>query len=436
MHSLKKTALAILARNGGNIRNVLLQGARVAAGLAAMRLAALIVSALVARVMGVEALGEYTFFLTLCVITAEVLYAFDLAYIREAGLARNAGHQRQYLRWAVVGKIACVTVLTLLMVVCSDTVSTLLGKESAGNLVKWAVIAGSMNALFMSVTARYQQRQRFSVVSLLQPLPNVLVLVGVVAAAGIGHLRGISDVTRIYVGVGILVGFAGLAYVAVAERGSRGDPQEDTLAPRIIRKYLVTAAGLLLAKALSLLSIRLDVFFLGKWLSYEDLGLYGVALRVSVLVSLITAVTGTLVLPRAAEAMADAGRFRRYLGLAGLYIGLQTIAAVLLLFFARPIIGLVFGAEYEAAAWITGLLLLQALFTAYGGPFQALMQCGMRPSLSIMIAGFRLVISVPLLWYAVPEYGVEGAAVVVTLVAIIVSTIQFGIVWRRRPRVS
>lgn len=420
-----------LARNRGNIRNALLQGGRVASGLVVMRLAALVVSAVVARTAGVKTLGEFTFFLTLFVLTAEILYAFDMAYIREAGVVRSEGGRRRYLRLTMLAKIAFIVALVLLMAGASGVISAFMGKENAGEVVKWSVIAGALNALFMSVTVRYQQQQRFGVSSLLQPLPNMLVMLGVFAVALSGLLDDISDVTRIYMGVGLLLGLIGVVYVILL--GGQGSDGERLPGP-VIRAYLGTMVALLLAKALSLVSIRLDVFFLGKWLDYEDLGLYGVALRVSVLVSLITVVTGTLILPRATEAMADAKRFRRYLGLSGLYVGMQILVATILLLLLKPIIRLIFGEEFEAAAWVTGVLILQTLFTAFGGPFQALMQCGMPPATSVMIAAFRMAISVPLLWYAVPRYGLEGAAVAVAAVAFMVSVLQFALVWNRRPR--
>lgn len=398
-----------------------------------MRLAAFVISVVVARHLGADTLGEFTFFLTLFVLTAESLYAFDVAFLREAGASPNLDHQRQFLRWAVAGKVILTCAAALLTWALTPHVSSFFGKSNAGDVVRWAITAGALNAVFMSMTARFQQQRRFGRVSLLQPLPNVLVMLIVVALIALHQIEGITDITKIYFLVGAVVALIGGTYVLILERNPAC---QDRLPSGSARIYFLTIATFLLAKSISLVSIRLDVFFIGKLLSYEELGLYGVAIRLSVLLSLFTAVTATLMLPRASEAMASRERFRRFVGLALLYAGIQSMVAIALLILARPLITLIFGHQYEGATTVTIVLLLQGLVTAYGSPLQALIQCGMSPSISVAIACLRMLVSVPLLWWLVPRFGAEGAAVSVAVAAIAVLAVQIHLVLRKRPRVA
>jgi PST family polysaccharide transporter len=288
-----------------------------------------------------------------------------------------------------------------------------------------------MNSVFMSIVAYYQQQHRFGLVGLLQPVSNLLVL-AVVAVWIDGHAElDMPAISGIYVTIAVILMILSVAHALWLVRGMTSEPPISVTEGQ---KYLKNTGGLLVAKTLSLVSLRLDVFFLGTLITYQEMGLYGAAIRMSVLVSMFTAVITTLVLPRAPEAMKSPIRFRRYLILAAFLSGLQAIVGVVVIVESLPIITLFFGDEYGAATLVTRLLVAQALFTAAGAPFQALIQTGLSSKVAIAIAAARMLITIPLLLYIVPVYRIEGAAFVVALVAFMLTLTQFVFVWRARPR--
>jgi Na+-driven multidrug efflux pump len=60
----------------------------------------------------------------------------------------------------------------------------------------------------------------------------------------------------------------------------------------------------------------------------------------------------------------------------------------------------------------------------------------MPPYASVLMACIRLAISFLLLMYAVPVYGIEGAAVSIALTAFLIFIVQSTIVWKHRPLVN
>jgi len=82
---------------------------------------------------------------------------------------------------------------------------------------------------------------------------------------------------------------------------------------------------LVASNALVNFTSRLDVFYLTPFLPFNELGIYGAAVRYSVIAGIITATITTIMLPKAPFAMNDRNRFDKYILEAGGYILLQTV---------------------------------------------------------------------------------------------------------------
>ena len=230
----------------------------------------------------------------------------------------------------------------------------------------------------------------------------------------------------IYFFVGIVLGAVSLVYIFWNGVGFKSKSKE-------IRTYLGVAATLLISTALAMIGNRLDVFFLGYYLDFEQLGIYGVALRVSVVISVMTAVMSTIMIPRAAAAATDQLKFKRYVQLGFFYSVIQLVFALILLILIEPLIVLVFGGEYVNATFPAALLILQVLILSVGIPYKALIQCGDRPSRLIYISLIRLIFTVPLMMFLVPHYGVSGAAIAITSTTFLVTMIVIVLAVKYRP---
>lgn len=421
-----KNILGMSALSGGAIRRATGAGFVITSGLVVMRLSAFIVSVLVARFAGVETLGEFTLFVTVFILASEIPHAFDTAYLRATGKLKGQEEQHVYENMNFVSKLVLFIVFGLVFYSLKDLIALLLGKPASGEIVAWGVVCGGMNSLYMLLPARAQQRKNHFHVALLKPVFNLLVLVMAVAMVAIGVGYTITSLSVVYAITGVLL--AVLAFFVVWDHSVYRLEYIEKF-----RAYLWVALALLASTALTLIGNRLDVFMLGYYLEFEELGMYGVALRISIVVSVLTGAMATIMVPKAAAASADTEKFKKYLALGAFYCAIQIVSAVILVMLIDPLITLLFGSEYLAASIPAAILIVQVLASSIGVPFQALLQCGDKPSIMIYVSLIRVVISVPLLLFMIPRYSVNGAAIAITLTTTLMTAVMIWLAVKDRP---
>jgi len=387
------------------IKAATLDGLAVGAGLVAQRLFALLTAVIIARSAGVDAFGEYTLFMTCFLFFMQVPLAMDTTFIRFANAREDASLATDYYATSLVAKLLCGAVMTVGAWLAAPAIAAyVFDKEQIAGMIRISALAGSLHAIGCSLSARYQQKRRFSVVGILDPLFNTSVLVVVGAAVMSGAPFGVDALLAMYLGVATV--FA-IVVVAVSLREIYG---RIGAAIRGLPGFLRIGLVLLPSSMLMILATRLDIFFIARLISLEELGRYGAAVRISMIASLFTAVIGTILMPHAPGAIYNARRYRNFLRLAGFYIGMQSAISIVLMLFAETFSILAFGPEYRGVQLIAALLIAQQLLNACGLPFQALIKCGPRPRDSVVLSAARIAVSVMFLAVLCPRYGTMGAA--------------------------
>jgi O-antigen/teichoic acid export membrane protein len=293
-------------------------------------------------------------------------------------------------------------------------------KPGAADIIRAAVVAGSFYTIFATLIATYQRQSRFVHVSAMRIAFSLLVLLGVGSLVLRNTVPSLADVSALYIYCAVGLAVIGMYFIVrkiVTGGGISICRQSD---------YFRIAFVLLLAEVVNQTSNRLDVFFLAAYVGFEDIGLYGAAIRVSVVVALMTTTVSTVMLPRAASALHDGRKFRRYLGLALFYASIQTGIAVLVVIYMDQLITLLFGERYLPARDIASILVLQVLVTAYGSPFQSLVQCGSHPSHMFYVSMMRPALNVLLLPSMIGWFGLKGAALSVATTAGMVTLLMVG----------
>lgn len=396
-------------------------------GLLIMRLAAFAMSVVVARVTGVETFGEFTLFVTIFMLVSETPHAFDTAYLRATGVENDVKSRELYESANIAIKFALTTILGAIFFIFSGLISELFGSPASGRIVLWAIVCGGLNSIYMIMPAKAQQQRDSRGVALLKPIFNLSVLAVTMTGLLFDADIDIEFILRVYLIAGVVLSLWAISRTLVISNLCRGNYSR-------IRSYIVVSLTLLMSIAFNLVGNRLDVFFLGHYLDFEQLGVYGVALRMAIVLSVITGVIGTILIPRAAEAASDLRKFKRYLALSCFYVVVQLIGAVVLLLILEPIIATIFGIEYMSAVVPASILICHVLVTSIGVPFQALIQCGDRPGRLIYITLVKIMVSVTLLLYLVPQYGVIGAAGAILISTSVMTLWVLANALRDRPR--
>ncbi|NNM34156.1 MAG: oligosaccharide flippase family protein [Gemmatimonadetes bacterium] len=206
----------------------------------------------------------------------------------------------------------------------------------------------------------------------------------------------------------------------------------DPVPPYPTSRLLRVSTPLMWATSLNMVMTWVGMVALGVLATTADVGIFGVASRLSVLVGFVVVAVNSVASPRFAALHAEgrSGELRRMVAITG---GLMALAAgpvvVAVLILAEPILAL-FGPEFVAGAWpLRALCLGQAALVVTGPATPLLMMTGHEAQVRNAI-GIAALAAVVLNVALVPEYGVNGAAVASAVSLPLVNVIAAIQAWR------
>lgn len=213
-------------------------------------------------------------------------------------------------------------------------------------------------------------------------------------------------------------------------------PHRFTLNLPLLRASITYGVKAYLGNLIQFLSYRINVFLVAYFLGVEAVGYYAIAIMVAEGLWLIAGSVGQVLFPRVSSlGESDANRLTPRVTRHVLFV--VSFIAVGIALLAKPLIGIVFGSAYlpavPALLWLLPGVVLLSIPKILS---QDLAGRG-RPELGATSAFFALVVSLPLNWFLIPLWGLEGAAFASTVgyaAAAIVVVVAFcrlsGISWR------
>ena len=182
-----------------------------------------------------------------------------------------------------------------------------------------------------------------------------------------------------------------------------------------------SSGSLTVVKVLRTLIFTFDILLLGLLIGESEVGVYTAAYRLCFFVLALAAALSASYLPsftRAREeAAAAVGRLgTRLLDLTS-WLGAPLVVGGAVL--ARPLLGTIFGAEYEVGAWALRLLLVSiGLVYLYGAVHNAFLVYH-RTRTEVLIVAAAAAFNVGLNFALIPRYGIEGAAAATALTEVL-----------------
>ena len=356
------------------------------------------------RVAGVEAFGRFELVLTLFGMAAMLGRAgMDGAWIRHAPRWRAEGVDRRGVWWRAVGWIGGWSVLAggALAVARGPLGEGLKSVGMAGDL-GWAWLAVPGLAWAGFAAEGFRGEERFVGFAVLQ---RGTFLLGVAAAVLLG-----GDPVPV-----LAVGAMGAAVVAlpVGARGMRG--AAGGAAFRALRR---TAGPMVLAAAAFELMSWSDTLMCGAFLDEAAVGRYRLAFRLAALLTLGQTAINSALAPRMARAsVAD---LRSLVQWAFRWNALIALGGGAFLAATAPWLPGWFGADFTTPETVTALRILGlgTAFNALSGPVLTLMNTtgAERRARDIVLAAAAL--NIALNFYAIPRFGILGAATATTLTTV------------------
>lgn len=373
-------------------------------------------SVLIARLLGVEALGVYTFAFT-CVVITGILMSLGMEQLSVRELPRFiARGQAGLLRGFLTVQFG------LILLISAAIAAVLLWLEGSGRLVfpiaaGWLVAGMVVHALILNVSAVLTGFQRVVQSQLMEALLRQVLFLSVLGLAiYLGFELGAPEVfgLSVVVGLSILICMMVLARRVLAELPTT-TPEQDRrqLTPRL---WLTASLPLLVMAFANQMQTNLDVLMLGVLAEAADVGRYRVASRGADLMLIANGVAVQVLGPMLSRALA--GEDPEKARLEGQQLITQTAQLAAILgggVFAALTLGAtyymaLFGADFLSAAPALRILVAAQMVGILCGPVSVVLVTMGRERLVLLVAVTALILNTVLNLTLIPVFGIMGAA--------------------------
>ena len=365
------------------------------------RLALIVIAA---PILGPTAFGAYQFALTLTALFAMVADV-GLSTWTIRGLARDRRRSREI---AAVGfRVRGLGVLPFLL--AAGIAAYLSGPGASRVLIVLLGVAAVANMFGDYAGAIFRGLERLrdeAVLNIGRALLVTAVALAALRASGgsaIGLAAGMAAGSLVSAAYGRWLVFS-RTDVLVGDRSQLGGGVA-------IRQALVESAPIWVAMLLGLLYYKIDVLILRAIAGDAELGAYSAAYKVFEAAAILPTIVMAAGLPPLARAYRDPARRRHWeRRLAGVLLAMGALVAVGIYVARRPIVGLLFGADFVAAVPSLGILAATIpLSFVNAGLLQFLIARGLERR-SVVLSGVLLMINVGVNLVAIPRLGGPGAA--------------------------
>jgi O-antigen/teichoic acid export membrane protein len=373
---------------------------------------AVVTTAVLAQLMGAAQLGIYAFVVaTMTLLSVPAILGFDRLLIRDlaiqlrvGGHALAAGLLRRSLQVTLAIAVALALLAGLVAWLASGRVDGPLlafwvGMIGLPFLAAGRVLEGGLMGLHRVVLGQFPEY-------LLRPL--LLLAAIVLAVAVLGRIDAGVAVTLYVVTLAAATLVAGVLL-------RRRTPSEVRRAPPRYEDRAWLASALLLAflSGTAIVNSQTGVVLLGLLADSEAAGLYAVAQRGALLVAFPLAAVNSAIAPTAARLWAAGERVELQrlvtLGARGVLLAALPVAGAFLAF-GGPILALVFGAEFGAAATPLAVLSIGQLANAVTGSVAVLLVMTGHQRQAAIGTAAGAVLNVVVAAALIPRFGVDGAA--------------------------
>jgi O-antigen/teichoic acid export membrane protein len=334
----------------------------------------------------------------------------------------------QYVTTGILSSVFYGCLVCVAMYALSNTISRLFHMPELSGLLKILALIYPFTSVFQTSTGLLnglRVMRRYASLIMLQSLSMIVFTVALVGM-GLGVQGAVS---------GLVAGMAFTCVVSLASTKRFFRINTSGLAARA-RALLRYGALLLGSDAMNILAANADIVLLGYFLTKTDVGIYSVAVTLSMILTFIPTAVQRITYPATSEfhARQNTRQLSVMLDKSMKYTTIVLLPLALVMgFHAGPLIGLLFGGQYASAA--TALIILVIGRVVRGGvnaSIGALFTGVGRPEVSFALEAATSLATVALLILLIPRFGIEGAALS-TCLAYLAGTLLFAVLM---PRVT
>jgi O-antigen/teichoic acid export membrane protein len=412
---------------GGRLRGVT-GWASLALGSAVSRGLAFVASVIVARALGPSGFGDFSIFFALMVAFSISTQFVDVTLVRHA--TTPGASPRASLRAALVVKIALVVLFGALSYPLALVLATLVfDRPTLTAPIVIAIVAGLFVSLVSLRASTFLAESRYVAYTVVGSVFYVLAVAALLPIwLGNFHLDTWT-VYWVFLGAAAAAGVPALVTLVMDARPLR---VERAVFDQVVR----FASWLFAANLLGIAIQRLDLIVLARYVDSAEVGLYGAAVRITVVVSLLIGALSGFLLPRVGGIRASRAALRAHLREIQ-FFSLFLALAIFATWLATPqLVRALFGPEYADATSLARILLLGTLLLSISAPLGQLLLAADVPRGVFFLALTRLLSILSLTLLLAPQSGATGVAwayVSSEAIALVYVVVAATLIWRRSP---
>ncbi len=361
-------------------------------------------SMILARHMGANNFGIYTIFFTVMMLFWLFPTIIDGIYVRFAK-AEKETERLEYIKTTFLMKCGIFIILIALAYPLAYVMAHFaFNKPRLVFDLTAAIIAGASLSIFTSVVGIYQAEEKFHIFSILNSVFYALVFFLVVVFIFLIHTLTPFVVILIYSISAVAVGSLGGLYLFRITK----PPFRINFV--LLNKMMHFGKWLLGLSFIDLLLQRMDVLVLARLVSYEELGVYSVAVRIAMFAMILSAASSAIFMPKGCESLKSRKHLKAYFK-ESLVVTMGLSVVILALIAAAPLlIKLFFGMQYSNSLSASRILLLDTIFVMLYMPFGYLFLAKGDTRQLFIFMSIKLALTIVAMLILVPRFGVLGAA--------------------------
>lgn len=378
---------------------------------------ATLIAALLARVLGSTTYGDYIFVITIIsTVVIPVQFGVSQLIIRETAkpLFKEAFHYwalRIVLTWTFFGSVA----LTIFLFLLDNPLERQLKHLAPVAIITFCVIIAMY--FFAGILAGQKRTEREQLYqNILRPTAFLVALAVILIVMGRDEITAQQTLVAYLFSVLIVVVMLLVSLRKHIWLSRKAAPVE------IQMKWLWSGLYFIAIGGIDVLLQSVDILMLGTIANSEDVAVYRIGAVMAGLLSLPLSAASTHAMPRIAAAVGpeEVARMQRScIQLARVSFAVTMLTLLSAFGLGRPVIELLFGAEYSGSFEIMLVLGVASVFNVMLGLNRLVLTSQGHERVVFRVLGWSSVINVALNAVLIMQYGAVGAAVATTVSVIV-----------------
>jgi O-antigen/teichoic acid export membrane protein len=356
---------------------------------------------LTARMLGPAGRGE---------LAAMILWPLFFASVTTLGvpssLIYHLRHRPDKSEWLVTNGFVMVTLMGAVAAVVAALVLPWWLRQYSPSVIhaaQWFLVTVPLCSVTLAGRAVLEAEHDFSAsnaIQILTPLATLVVLLALLA----GHSMNSYTAAAAYIAAALPAFW--LMISRVRRKGFRATRPRFAGMKQLLQ-YGIRSYGI---DVLGTLALQVDQVLVVSLLSAGAMGSYVVVLSISRMLNVFQTSVVMVLFPKAAGH--NAAKVIAMTGESARVSGLATVVCGAVVCIAGPtLLRVVYGAEYVAAAGALRILVLEAILSGITFVLAQAFMALNRPGVVTVLQGIGLSLSIPMMLWLIPRYGIYGAAV-------------------------